>query len=416
MRYVLRRQHGACRAQRPACSVQRTAYLRLTPGSSFSSAVVALDVAELPTYFTDFLAEIRPTATQKQDAKDGHRRLQERLWADPDLSPRMIATFLQGSYRRATAVRPAKDSKLDVDVVVVTNLPESKYRPKDVIKLFTPFLNKHYAGKWTQQGRSFGIEMSSVALDLVVTSAPDEAQLAALRKAATGAAIDDPDEPLSKLFAKATIKDGLVVAASDGDQWKLKPLRIPNHDAGDWEDTHPLAQIAWTQQKNARTAGHYVNAVKSLKWWRRSNPSGHKHPKSYPLEHAIGDACPDSVSSVARGCVEALEGLERRLSREAAYGATPQFPDRGVSRNVWARVSGIESKAFYETVRASALLARKAYDEPDPDASARLWHQLFGDPFPLPPGADALRATAGGVLVPPAAGYSPSGGRFARGA
>lgn len=49
----------------------------------------------------------------------------------------------------------------------------------------------------------------------------------------------------------------------------LEPLYIPDRDADSWEKTHPLEQISWTQQKNARCNGHYVNIVKCLKWWRK---------------------------------------------------------------------------------------------------------------------------------------------------
>lgn len=381
--------------------------------SAFQGPRDALDVAEIPSYFTDFLAGIRPTQTQKQDAKDGHQRLQQRLWDDPDLSPRVISTFLQGSYRRATALKPTGSGLLDVDVVVVTNLSEVQYRPKNVMELFEPFLNRHYAGKWTKQGRSFGIKMSNVALDLVVTSAPDQAQVNALKKAAVWGTLEDGGEPLTKSLASASIRDRTLFANADGEAWKLKPLRIPDHDADRWEDTHPLAQIAWTQQKNAATNGHYVNVVKAFKWWRRNNPSGHKHPKSYPLEHVVGDSCPDGVGSMAQASVEAFERLELTLRNSAAYGIKPTFSDRGTAENVWKRVEAEDAKAFYATVKAGAVLARKAYDEADTHKSARLWHQLFGDPFPLPP--DGMNASAAGALVPPAAGYSPSGRRFARG-
>lgn len=43
------------------------------------------------------------------------------------------------------------------------------------MKRFVPFLNQHYAGKWVQQDRSFGIELSYVDLDLVVTALPADA-------------------------------------------------------------------------------------------------------------------------------------------------------------------------------------------------------------------------------------------------
>ncbi len=67
---------------------------------------------ELPTYFTRFLKEIRPTEKQREKCKTGHQTLRDRLDEDTNLKPILVSTFLQGSYRRATAVRPKGEAKL----------------------------------------------------------------------------------------------------------------------------------------------------------------------------------------------------------------------------------------------------------------------------------------------------------------
>ena len=59
---------------------------------------------ELPSYFSDFLSAIRPTDSQKEDYKTGHKTLRERLNNDEKLGPILVSDFLQGSYRRATAI------------------------------------------------------------------------------------------------------------------------------------------------------------------------------------------------------------------------------------------------------------------------------------------------------------------------
>ena len=133
-------------------------------------------MAALPYRFADFLMKIRPTRAQLEDYSEGHNRLTDRLKADEGLISIVVSTFLQGSYRRSTAVRPIGDSRPDVDVIVVTRLSSAEHTPQEALDVFIPFLEKHYKGKWEQQGRSIGIELSKVALDLVVTSAPDEAE------------------------------------------------------------------------------------------------------------------------------------------------------------------------------------------------------------------------------------------------
>src|SRR5688572_9706552 len=115
---------------------------------------------ELASYFMDFLSGIRLTDRQTTDAITGHSTLRKRLLADDDLKPIVVDTFLQGSYKRATAVRPSEGQRADVDVVVVTRLNKDEYTPNAALGTFIPFLDKHYEGKYELQGRSFGITLS----------------------------------------------------------------------------------------------------------------------------------------------------------------------------------------------------------------------------------------------------------------
>ena len=80
---------------------------------------------ELENDFATFLADIRPTANQRQNMQTGHETLRERLRADDTLQSILISDFLQGSYRRSTAVRPKNDKRSDVDIIVVTTLSEA---------------------------------------------------------------------------------------------------------------------------------------------------------------------------------------------------------------------------------------------------------------------------------------------------
>ena len=148
---------------------------------------------EMNSSFKTFLTEIRPTQNQLDDMRAGYKTLKNRLLDDEKLSPIIVSTFLQGSFRRATAVRPKGDKRADVDLVVVTKLKREEYTPQEAMDLFVPFLNKYYEGKWEFQGRSIGIGLSYVDLDLVITSAPSEAETVAL-KSASVTSIDTPEE------------------------------------------------------------------------------------------------------------------------------------------------------------------------------------------------------------------------------
>ena len=117
---------------------------------------------ELNDQLKELVSEISPTDSQQSALRDAHIRLRERLMADDDLKPWIVETFLQGSYRRHTSIRPQGDDKPDVDVVVVTRVDRHKFTPEQAMNLLVPFLNRHYAGKWKKKGRSIGIEMARV--------------------------------------------------------------------------------------------------------------------------------------------------------------------------------------------------------------------------------------------------------------
>ena len=324
-------------------------------------------MATAPTFFSDFLSDIRLSNNQISDLKTGHTTLRERLLADEDLSPIIVSTFLQGSYRRSTAVKPKNGSKSDVDIIVVTNLDSESTTPEEALDLFKPFLEKYYKDKYRPQGRSWGITLSYVDLDIVPTSAPSEAV----------------QEELSseELISESTIEESYTFfSKSEDSNWKDEPLLIPDREADEWDKTHPLEQIRWTVEKNKRCNGHYINVVKALKWWKKVMCPDMKHPKSYPLEHFIGDCCPDGIESVAEGVVLTLEKIVNY------YPTKPFLADRGVpEHDVFGRLSDDDYSGFYVSVCDAAKKAREAYDCEDLHESVSKWRNLFGSMFPEPP-------------------------------
>lgn len=364
----------------------------------------------LPSYFDNFLKEIRPTQSQRDDCKTGHETLRDRLRADETLKDIVIDTFLQGSYRRVTAVRPKGDTKSDVDVISVTNLDKSKYTPRQAMALFVPFLDKHYKGKWEPKGRAFGINLSYVKLDLVITAAPSEAQKESWRELARlsesdilgETAWEPPDIwiPGNSLVSSITKRSTA---------WKLEPLDIPDREANEWDRTHPLAQIATTWDKNNRTNGHYINVVKALKWWKVSQQTDMQYPKGYPLEHLLWVSCPDSIDSIAQGVVLALEDIYWRYKKYADSALIPCVPDHGVpEHNVLGRLSAKDFQEFHRRIHIAAEEARDAFDETDICESAEKWRLLFGAKFLQCP--DNTRQ--GGYTPRKEASIIP-GGRFA---
>ncbi len=345
-----------------------------------------IKMAKLSTYFSDFLSNIRLTEHQITDLITGHKTLRDRLNGDETLSPIIVSTFLQGSYRRATAVRPKNGKRSDVDVIVVTKLDKDEYTPEAALDLFVPFLEEHYKDKYRIQGRSIGIELSYVDLDLVVTAAPSESQIGILEADSVKTdfsienlnnwtltkswSISEQDQVNPFIFAES---------ASNDPEWKTEPLLIPDREAEEWKPTDPLAQIKWTWDKNRECNKHYVNVVKALKWWRRVDDPDGNHPKSYPMEHFIGECCPDNINSVAEGVTLTLEKIV------SDYKVKPYLPDHGVpEHDVFGRVTDEEYEVFYDRVVEAAKIAREAFDAEEITESANLWRELFGNKFPKP--------------------------------
>ena len=343
---------------------------------------------ELPTYFTKFLQDIRPTENQKDDCQTGHKTLRKRLESYDDLKQILVSTFLQGSYRRATAVRPKGDTKLDVDIITVTRLKREDYpNPDDAMDIFVPFLDEYYEGKYEKQGRSFGIELTYVNLDLVITSAPSEAEEEVYNSQAVRTILT-PEDIDDWLLVKSWVppenrshQTSIFKAASQEQEWKTEPLWIPNRDAGAWEETHPLEQIKWTWGKNARCNKHYVNVVKAIKWWQRVHHPDDR-PKGYPLEHLVGVCCPNDIKSVAKGVTLTFETIVDNYSDEASKKKAPCLCDHGVDHNVFDRVDGEEFAEFYEHAKEAAEVAREALESDTKEKSSEKWKELFGSKFP----------------------------------
>jgi hypothetical protein len=375
---------------------------------------------ELKSDFDKFLEEIRPSESMRSDCQKGHAVLRERLNADEDLKPILISDFLQGSYRRSTVVRPKNNKRSDVDIITVTKLSEKEFTPKKAMALFEPFLDRYYKNKWQLQGRSFGIELTYVDLDLVITSAPSVTEEGFF----TSDAITTSDDIASVIDWRLTPSwlsrqsrterynaKALLELAAQEKEWKLSPLRIPDRDAGIWEDTHPLEQIRWTRDKNKNTDGHFVNVVKCVKWRWLEQFTEPQSPKGFPLERLVGECCPDGITSVAEGLVKTFETIVSNYGILITINSKPVLPDYGVpEHDVFKRVTASEFAKFYKSTQTAALLARRAYDSSERKESGNLWRELLGDKFPEPTNNGG---SGNSGYTPPTGPAVPGSNRFA---
>lgn len=371
-------------------------------------------MAELPSKFRDFLSNIRPSDRQINEYVDGHKQLRERLTSDDDLSNIHVADFLQGSYARRTAVKPIGNEKSDVDIVFVTNLPKSEYEPSQAMELLEPFLDRYYSGRWKENQRSYKIELEKIEMDLVLTAAPSEAVMVELSAAESIGQVDV--EALANQEDMGVIAKAIDVTYEGVDsKWREEPLDIPDREEDYWDETHPLATLEWTQHKNDRTNGHYVNVVKAIKWWRRTHVDTPERPKSYPLERLVAECCPDHISSVADGVTQTLDVFIKRYEQHAEQKLTPTLGQHGLpEKDVLARVEGKEFAAFYGRVTDAAERAHRAMDEEDKEQSSVYWRDLFGEEFPLigSPDVDEEDDESAASFTPPSGTTNVSSQRF----
>jgi hypothetical protein len=361
---------------------------------------------KLDPQFETFVGDIRPTASQREAYSIGVKTLRKRLMADSVLSPLIVTTFLQGSIRRGTALCQVNDKRPDVDLVVATTLDRTKVAPKDAIGKFIPFCEEHYKGKYELQGRSIGIDLSYVELDIVVTALPDDPERSPYTWQAV-TAMDTLDEARDWRLVKSwlperdrpagQLKEALAKITADSD-WKSEPLWIPDREVGTWHRTHPLRQIAWAQEKNGRCNGLFLGVVRATKWMRHMDNLMPKYPKGYPLEHLIGACCPDGIDSYAEGITKTLEAMVQNYAVYAQAKQTPILSDHGVpEHNVMKRVDAADFAKFLARITEAAKIAREALECTDAAKSGELWRKLFGGKFPEPPARGGDR---GGGFTP----------------
>lgn len=334
-------------------------------------------MSEIPSYFTDFLHNIRLSDELTSELKKAHKDLRDRLASDDITKDLLVDSFIQGSYARSTCIKPEPGHKVDVDVIAVTNLDHETTSAKEAFEIIMPFAEKYYDHVRPQK-RSIGIALDKVDVDLVITAAPSEEAKREIRSARLSESFTVENvTSASQLYHMDSADNSPNLKHFfnlDGEDraWQKEPLLIPDSEADEWYRTHPLEQIRWTMLKNRACNGHYINVVKALKWWKRKAMPDNKHPKSYPLEHFIGDCCPDGITSVAEGIVKSLEKIV------LCFPQKPVLADRGVpEHDVFESLSEEDYISFYDTVKKYAPIARKALEAPDISESVRLWREFF---------------------------------------
>lgn len=308
------------------------------------------------TRFTEFLADIEPSATTKSNASTAHTKLRDILRLDSAFAPLHKNTFLSGSYKRDTAIRPRVKNgdahRPDIDIIVLTN--HSIYSsPEEAVNDVFDVLTRHYTPT-NRQARSVGVSTPTADMDAVP----------------------------------------LIQPYDDGNYY------IPDRKQQQWLLTNPPGHTQWTTDTNNATGGRFKPLVKMFKWWRRENPTVAKRPKGFILEVFAAENMNRSEPHYGELFVQLLESLVARYAYEVSLGVVPTVSDPSLPEN--NILNGIGFAAFeglYNKIKLHAAIGRQALSLDDQDEATKKWRQLFGDRFPKPP----LRKAAGLFDTAPAA-------------
>lgn len=312
--------------------------------------------------FTEFLADIEPSSTTKSNASNAHTKLRGTLQADESFAPLHRYTFLSGSYKRDTAIRPriknGNAQRPDVDIIVVTN-HDLYDAPEEVVDTIHAALTRHYTPT-NRQARSVSVSSPLADMDIVP----------------------------------------LIDPTSTGIYY------IADRTQREWLRTNPPGHTQWTTNTNAAMNKRFKPLVKLFKWWRRENPTGAKRPKGFILEVIAAECMSSTEIHYGELFVQLLERVVNRFAYEVSIGVVPTLEDPSLpGNNIMAGLSFAAFEGFYNKVKAHAVVGRVALSFDDQDQATEKWRILFGDRFPKPPlqkatGLLESAATSTGLVFP----------------
>ena len=288
--------------------------------------------------FHDFLRDIEPSKTTKSDAASAHQTLRAHLTDHEDFGPVVDDTFLSGSYKRDTAIRPIRSAddveRPDVDVIVVTKHGLAD-PPAGVVESVYSALRDKYPNS-RKQARSVGVVTARAEMD----AAP------------------------------------LIQPVEGGHFY------IADRTTNQWVPTNPPRHTQWTTDTNAAASGRFKPLVKLFKWWRRENKTVSKHPKGFVIECIVAECLDANESHYGQLFTNTLAGVRDRYRSEVSRGVVPYIPDpAGIGRSVTEGLTFDAFEGFYNKAKAHLILCEDALEASGDDATVA-WRKVFGDRFP----------------------------------
>ena len=307
--------------------------------------------------FTDFITDITPSATTNTRSSAAHSAVRDALTRDLAYKDEVIRTFLGGSYRRKTAIRPVtKDGdteRPDVDIYAVVEGSTWFKSPDDLIEDLYAALDRHRKAL-----RIARIKRNRCSISI-----------------STGNA-DCDVSPLLDRNAQGY-------------------YRIGNRETGEWYETEPEAHTSWSKEMHDATERRFKPMVKMVKWSRREFPTKSKHPKSIALEALVAKHMNRSESHYGQLVHDTFDDIVDVYWSHRQLGICPTLPDPAIpSGDLLSGVSGSAFSAFYDKIKHFRDEAAKALAAEDQETATKHWRRIFGTRFPPPASASSTLKSA----------------------
>lgn len=303
----------------------------------------------LNSSFDKLLHNIEPDKESKTYAREAHKPLRAYLEKDDAFRAFFVGSFLYGSYARYTAVGSIKD----VDIVVLTNFDHKndEHTPKKVLFKLKKALTKYYEDASNTEYQRKSVQVKDPL----------------------------PDNP--------DVKMTLDVIPAIPVQGNEKPLLVPDREDGQWVYSHPKGHLAHTSKLNNSDHGDdmFVPLVKIMKhWWAYQAPRKKAKPKGFWVETLTGECLDSTKKTYAEHFIAVLEQISLRFWNYKWLTEPPQLDDPSMpGEKLKTSMTLVEFQAFMEKVAASLALARNAISQEDTYEGSQIWHELFGDEFPI---------------------------------
>ena len=297
--------------------------------------------------FHEFVSIITPSKTTDERSVRAHTIVRETLKKDKIFGPTINSTFLGGSYRRKTAIRPVSKEgnteRPDVDIYVVVKDSQETITPKELVQNLHGALLRH-------QG-----ELNIREIRLNRCSITISTNLA--------------DMDISPLL--------------DRDFGGL--FQIANRETNEWYPTDPIEHIEWSDRANKRTDGRFNSVVKLCKWTRREFPTNDKHPKSIALEALVEKHMHPTLNHLGLQTYMFYDSIATTYESNRRLQTCPQLDDPATwDGNLLFGVSGNAFADFYEKAIKFKAEAYKGLTTENQVKATKHWRKIFGKQFPSP--------------------------------